>query len=206
MLPALRILVAITMLWAAAALTAQVILARGGGRREYSRRAARPASGILYNFTVAMLPSHKESAKLHPAEFAAGIVLHLGVLAALAEVLTLLCTGAAAPWFVFTRLLAALGAIAGLGLLVRRIRSPMLRKLSTPDDYIAVLATTILSGVAALPAVASGAALLSCAALVFLYMPLGKLRHAVFFFVARGDYGWRLGYRGIYPPARLRPE
>ena len=51
------------------------------------------------------------------------------------------------------------------------------------------------------PGPASGALLLGYAALIFLYLPLGKLRHAVFFFVARGDYGWRLGHRGVYPPA-----
>jgi hypothetical protein len=48
------------------------------------------------------------------------------------------------------------------------------------------------------------AAFLIYAGVLFLYFPLGKLRHAVFFFVARADYGRRLGYRGVYPPARTR--
>lgn len=203
---ALRLLVALTMVWAVAALATQVVIARGGGRRDYSRRAARPWWGVLHNFTIAMLPGHKESARFHPREFAAGIVLHIGVFAALAEVLVLLCTGTAGPWFVVLRLLAASGAIAGLGLFIRRARSPLLRKLSTPDDYVAVLATAGLLGLAAFPAFASGSLLLADAALVFLYLPLGKLRHAAFFFVARGNYGWRLGYRGVYPPARVPAE
>ena len=76
---------------------------------------------MLYNFTIAMLPGHKETARLHPAEFAAGIVLHLGVFAALAEVLALLVTGVAPAWFLVPRLFAALGAAAGLGLFVRRL-------------------------------------------------------------------------------------
>ena len=42
--------------------------------------------------------------------------------------------------------------------------------------------------------------------LLLVYLPLGKLRHAVFFFVARGDYGRRLGFRGVYPPAATRAE
>jgi hypothetical protein len=44
------------------------------------------------------------------------------------------------------------------------------------------------------------------AAAFFAYVPLGKLRHAVFFFVARGDLYARLGARGVVPhdagPAR----
>ena len=101
-------------------------------------------------------------------------------------------------------LFAALGAVAGLGLLLRRAGSPLLRKLSTPDDYLSVMATCGLLGLAAFPfpGLTSGAMLLGYAALVFLYLPLGKLRHAVFFFVARGDYGWRLGHRGVYPPVK----
>lgn len=199
----LRVLAGLTLAWAAVALAVQVVIARGGGRRDFSRRAGRPGSGVLYNFTIAMLPGHKETAKLHPAEFAAGLVLHIGVFAALAEVLALLVTGVAPAWFLVPRLLAALGAAAGLGLFVRRVRSPLLRKLSTPDDYLAVLATCGLAMLATLPfpGPASGALLLGYAALIFLYLPLGKLRHAVFFFVARGDYGWRLGHRGVYPPA-----
>ena len=34
--------------------------------------------------------------------------------------------------------------------------------------------------------------------------PAGKLRHAVFFFLARVDLGRRLGWRGVYPPAAGR--
>jgi len=199
---ALRVLVALTMAWAVVALAVQVVLARGGGRRDFSRRAGHPGAAVLYNFTIAMLPGHKETARLHPAEFAAGLVLHIGVFASLAEVLVLLVTGMTPGWFLVPRLFAALGAIAGLGLFVRRVRSPLLRKLSTPDDHLAVLATCCLTGLATLPFPdpASGALLLAFAALIFLYMPLGKLRHAVFFFVARSDYGWRLGHRGVYPP------
>ena len=200
---ALRVLAGLTLAWAAVALAAQVVIARGGGRRDFSRRAGRPGWGVLYNFTIAMLAGHKETARLHPVEFAAGILFHLGVFAALAEVTVLLVTGVAPPWFIVPRLLAASGAIAGLGLFVRRVRSPLLRKLSTPDDYLAVLATCGLLGLATFlfPGPASGAPLLGYAALIFLYIPLGKLRHAVFFFAARGDYGRRLGHRGVYPPA-----
>ena len=202
----LRILAALTLLWAAAALCAQVLLVYRGGRRDYSLRAGSPARGLIHNFTSAMLPGHKESVRLHPAEFAAGIALHLGVFAALAEVLVLLANGAVPERFGGLRVIAAVGLPAGIALLVRRVRSPLLRRLSAPDDYVAVLATVGLLGFATLPFPGpnSPAWLLGYAVPFFLYLPLGKLRHAVFFFVARAELGRRLGYRGVYPPASAR--
>lgn len=195
------------MAWAAAALAIQVLMHRGAGRREFSRPAGRPLAGLLYNFTVAMLPGHKETARLHPAEFGAGVVLHLGVFAALAEVLLLLAAAEPAPAVqLVLRSLAGLGALAALLLVVRRALLPVLRALSTPDDYVAVLATCGWLVLAAFPALGSGAALPAYTALLLGYLPLGKLRHAVFFFVARADYGWRLGHRGVYPPARTQAE
>jgi len=92
--------------------------------------------------------------------------------------------------------------------LVRRTLSTDLRAMSAPDDYVAI---TVTCGLLALAALMGGdrdhqLTLLIYAGLFFVYFPLGKLRHAVFFFVARGNYGRRLGYRGVYPPPRTRVE
>ncbi len=203
----LRILLLLTMVWAALALAAQVVIARGGGRRDFSRPAARPIAGLFYNFTTAMLPGHKETAHLHPAEFAAGVVLHVGIFAALFEILSFLIpVNVGVVLFAGLRVLAGLGALTAMILIVRRVRSPLMCALSTPDDYLAALVTCGLLVLAAFPGLGSGAVLPGYAVLLFAYLPLGKLRHAVFFFVARADYGWRLGYRGVYPPARVETE
>ncbi len=78
--------------------------------------------------------------------------------------------------------------------------------MSAPDDYIAILATCGLLALASGYPIdaASDVVTLIYAVLLFAYLPLGKLRHAVFFFVARGDYGRRLGRRGVYPSATAR--
>ena len=199
---ALHVCLLVAVTWAIVGLAAQVLIARGGGRREFSRPAGRGVSGVLYNFTVAMLPGHKESTRLHPAEFVAGILLHLGVLGALVMV-GVLAAGATSAVLVWLRMLAGLGAAAAIALLLRRLCSPLMRALSTPDDYLAVLATC---GLLVLAALAAGNVLLAYTALFLVYLPLGKLRHAVFFFVARADYGRRLGYRGVYPPARVEAD
>jgi hypothetical protein len=97
---------------------------------------------------------------------------------------------------------------AGAALLLHRFRSKLLRAISVPDDYLAIAATCGLLTTARAFALLSRhpAPLLVCTSLLPIYMLLGKLRHAVFFAVARADYGWRLGYRSVYPPAPVPSE
>ncbi len=202
----LRYLTAGSAIWAAAALAGQVWSARSGRRPDLSRPAGSPAKGVWYNFTTAMLPWHKETARLHMVEFGAGVILHVGVLLTLVGVLVLLV----APG-VGGRVLAWLGPVsllslaAGIGLLVRRMTSSQMRAISAPDDYLAIVVTCglLIFETAFAFSWTSAGPLLAYTSLLLVYLPLGKLRHAVFFFLARADYGRRLGRRGVYPPAPL---
>lgn len=205
----LRVLTTISIAWAAVALIVQVLAARAGGHPEYSRPAGSPLRGVWYNFTTGMLPWNKETARLHAGEFALGVVLHVGVLLSLAGIIGLLLAPVAGTWLLTTLWpINLLSLAAGIGLLVRRIRSKLLRSISVPDDYLAIAATcgVLVFTVAFAFRPQSPAPLLAYATLLFIYFPLGKLRHAVFFFVARADFGRRLGYRGVYPPARASTE
>jgi hypothetical protein len=84
---------------------------------------------------------------------------------------------------------------------MRRIISLNLRFMSSPDDYVSILLSLafMLSAIAQESGLVNAEVFLIVAAIVFFYLPLGKLKHALFFFVARADYGARLGYRGTYP-------
>lgn len=207
MLVPVKIFVALSVLWAVIALGYQVFAAWGGGREDYSKRAGSSARGIAYSFTFAMAPRHKESVSRHPGAFAVGAVLHIGVILSLLGVVLLLVWPTVGHAVLsLGRPLIALSLAAGLYLLIRRTLSRDLRAMSAPDDYIAILATC---GLLALSFVYRGDAgsetvYLIYAGLLFAYLPLGKLRHAVFFFVARGDHGRRLGRRGVYPSATAR--
>lgn len=151
MLTIARIIAAAGFLWAAVALAVQLVLAWGGGRRDYGVRAGSPARGVVYNFTAAMSPAHKETVRLHPAKFMVGVLMHVGTLTALAKVLYVLARPAAPPVFP-----AAAGVVWGVALAAslylfgRRVLAPNLRKMSCLDDYLAVLATAGLIIVAAL--------------------------------------------------------
>ena len=205
----IKIFVALSLVWAVIALTVQVLTAWGGGRRDYSKPAGSPARGLLYGFTGAMLPAHKETVRLHPAKFAVGLVLHVGVIVTLSGAVLLLIApviGGRLLAVVWPLLLVSL--IAGLYLFVHRLRSPVLRTLSVPDDYLATLATCGWLALACVAAVGERGllAFLVYTGVLLVYLPLGKLRHAVFFFVARGEYARRLGHRGVYPPSAASTE
>ena len=40
------------------------------------------------------------------------------------------------------------------------------------------------------------------ASLLMLYLPVGKLRHTIYFFAARYHLGYFFGYRGTWPPVK----
>ena len=203
MLTAVKFFVAISILWAVVALLAQVLIARGGGRKDYSRRTGSPFRAVIYNFTVAMTPAHKETVSRHPVKFTLGVVMHAGVFIALAGAVLLLVWPAAGREIMsLVRPLTAIAFLAGMYLFVRRFTDANLKAMSAPDDYLAILATCgllLLASVLRIDAENQIVYLIYTGCL-FIYMPLGKLRHAVFFFVARSNYGRRLGYRGVYPP------
>ncbi|MFH1680866.1 MAG: hypothetical protein ABIH26_09515 [Candidatus Eisenbacteria bacterium] len=207
--PIVAAMVWLCILWAAVALGAQVIVSRGSGRRDFSSRAGSPGKGVIHSFTAAMMPSRKESARRHPVKYAAGVLLHAGAIFSLASIpLILLAPESGARMLFLCRPLFVLSLIAGLVLVAGRLASRNLRAISAPEDHFAVLAVCGLLGMALGSSVGSRSQLpfLVYAALIFLYLPLGKLRHCVFFFAAKADYGYRLGYRGVYPPRKIISE
>ncbi|MBU1699927.1 MAG: hypothetical protein KJ970_08695 [Candidatus Eisenbacteria bacterium] len=205
----IAIFVEASIIWAAVLSILQIRKAHGGGRKDYSRRAGDPIQGVIYNFTAAMTPAHKESVRRHPGKFAIGLLMHFGVFLSLAAAILCLIQfelGMRVLRYLSPLFLASLAA--GLFLLVRRLATPDLRFMSYPDDYLSIILSCGWTGLAA----ASGLFLnrpipfLVYTGLLMIYLPLGKLRHAIFFFAARWDYGRRLGYRGVYPPAPMTME
>ena len=196
------IIASASIIWAIIALIAQVIIARGRGRVDYSKRAGSVLQGIIYNFTWAMLPGHKETISHHPVKFTIGVLMHVGIFITIAKVLVLLINPRIPPSGSFAiGFFLGLASVCALYLFLRRVFSRDLHSMSSPDDYISILMTfgfMVMGIVHDLSLVSSGAFLIY-AAVLFFYLPIGKLKHALFFFIARADYGARLGYRGTYP-------
>ncbi|HEX7554211.1 MAG TPA: hypothetical protein VF378_11710, partial [Geothrix sp.] len=96
--------------------------------------------------------------------------------------------------------LLGLGVLAGLGLLLKRLLLPELRGLSHPDDFVSNGLATVF---VALALAGPTKAWLLSATLLLVYVPLGKLRHCLFFFVARRHLGAFFGRRGVFPTEGL---
>jgi nitrate reductase gamma subunit len=96
--------------------------------------------------------------------------------------------------------------ICGIGILVKRINKHELRSLSNPDDYISNILVTVFQLVSALtliePVYLPLYFIITSALL--LYFPLGKLKHAVYFFAARYHLGVFYGWRNVWPPKPIK--
>ena len=183
-------------------LLAQYASARGRGRKDYSAKAGSPINGIIYNFTWALMPAHKETIRLHPVKFAVGVLMHIGIFLAIAKALLLLVVPSLSPCCpIAFGLILGIAALCGLYLFLRRVFSVELRLMSSPDDYISILLTLVflLMAMGHESGLMDSDGFLIYASILFFYLPLGKLKHALFFFIARADFGARLGYRGTYP-------
>jgi len=158
--------------------------------------------GITYAFTKGMLPWAKESTRIHMIAYLRGIGFHVGIFTAIGAVIISPLWGYLPPLFLLILswvliLCAFLGAAGG----IMRIAERNLRGLSLPDDHFAVWLTTLFI-------TATGLAVLSeafvipmyvIAALTFVYVPLGKIRHCLYFFFSRLFFGKFFGRRAVFP-------
>ena len=95
----------------------------------------------------------------------------------------------------------AAGLLCGLGLLIKRIALSYMRFISCPDDYLSNLLVNLLLSAALLTTyspVMQPVFFWSAIALS-LYIPLGKIRHCMFFFYTRILFGAFFGRRGVLP-------
>jgi nitrate reductase gamma subunit len=96
--------------------------------------------------------------------------------------------------------------ISGLAILVKRISKHELRSLSNPDDYISNILVTAFQLVSTLALIipAYAPVYFIVASMLLLYFPLGKLKHAVYFFAARYHLGFFYGWRNVWPPKPIK--
>jgi len=194
---------ALTLAAAAASLGALILMVFrtfSFGHREYlSAPRGYGGRGLVYAFGRGMLD--KESVSRHRPTMAGGALYHVAIFAGLAYVLWMaLPLRISPPLWAFRPLLLA-GAIVGLSLFIKRTAKSHLRRLSCPDDFFANLFVDGFLSMALLhtfiPALEP--VLLGFSVLLFVYIPLGKIRHCFFFFYTRIVFGLHFGRRGALP-------
>jgi hypothetical protein len=167
----------------------------------------RASRGMAYALGRGLLPWEKESARIHLPSYLGGVAYHLGIFAGFG-ILGALALKTHLPRLVWSafRLVAGAGLAAGLGLLAKRALKKSARAISCPDDFGAnIFVDIFLAGALAAsfrPAVVPF--FFGYSIFLLLYIPLGKIRHCVFFFLSRISFGRFFGRRGALPP--LKPE
>lgn len=165
----------------------------------------RPSIASVYSLTLGMSPLKKETAHKHWPTYIAGIGFHMGLFLSLAWLLLLFFDLQIpyGPRFL-SSILIAIGAMLGLGILIKRIVMPKMRLISTPDDYFSNLIVTVFMLLTSITLLRpeTQSLLMLWAGVLILYIPVGKLRHAVFFIPTRILLGRYFGQRGLWPKAR----
>jgi nitrate reductase gamma subunit len=167
-----------------------------------------PQHGITYAFTLGMMPWAKESTRIHMIAYLRGIGFHIGIFAALSMLII-------SPFWGFFpntfRILMAcilfMGALLGAAGGVMRIFERNLRGLSLPDDHFAIWLTTLFITVTAFGILneAMRIPMYIVATITFVYVPLGKIRHCLYFFFSRTFFGKFFGRRAVFPhPESIR--
>jgi len=181
-------------------------LLRLGKPIDYSTPSGSVSNAIKYSFTGAMNPLKKESAFLHLPTYVSGIIYHLGTFLSLFLFFPLLLGMQFNTLFsiiVSFFLLASFGC--GLGLFIKRLTKKGLRDLSSPDDYISNAFVTLfqLMTIFVLYKPSFIPAYFILAGLLWIYIPVGKLKHVIYFFAARVHLGYFYGWRGVWPPKKF---
>lgn len=174
-----------------------------GRRPLYAKSQGEGKKGIFYAFVKGMMPWEKESARRHIFSYLAGIFYHGGIFVVFFYLFSLFISlELRMPVIFLFRILIGLGFICGIGIFIKRIIHIPLRKISCPDDFAANLIVDMFLALALLstfyPLLKLYFYLLSI--VLFLYIPLGKIRHCVFFFYVRILFGLFYGKRGVLPP------
>jgi len=167
--------------------------------------------GVLYAFTLGMLPWKKESARLHPLVYLRGIGFHMGIFAGML-VLILSIFNVTSPTILSLLLsvLMWLGIVSGVAAIVSRAADPMLKGISNADDYVspALISLFMLTGALWAMGLFGTFYFYIATSILCLYLPWSKVRHCVYFFFSRGKIGAMQGHRGllITPGSQLKKE
>jgi nitrate reductase gamma subunit len=183
-------------------------------RRERTFAAGREAAGVGYSLLNIAMPGAMESTRRRPFFYAQFVVFHLGVAFAIAGTLIIpYAPGLFASRPVVLVFQAIVGAAFAVGLVrfARRLSNPVLRSVSTPDDYfsLALLIVWFAAAVLAMPNRPERGegpliAYFGLTAFFLVYVPFSKICHYLYYPFTRTYLGRTLGHRGAMPPAAGR--
>ena len=180
-------------------------------RKDRTLAAGSEVAGAGYSLMNIAMPGAMESTRKRPGFYIQFVIFHAGVAAAIAGTFII----PYAPGFFEARAAvllfqAVIAAAFGVGLLrlVRRLRDPVLREVSSPDDYfsLVLLMVWFAAGVLAVPNRPERGEwplilYFGLTALFLVYVPFSKICHYLYYPFTRFYLGRSLGHRGALPPS-----
>ncbi|MFB0564558.1 MAG: hypothetical protein ACETWK_02630 [Candidatus Aminicenantaceae bacterium] len=163
----------------------------------------------MYAFGKGLMPWEKESARKHLPTYLAGVLYHASFFSALFYLFSLIIPFQLTVLVIsLFRFLTIIGLLCGLGLLLKRTVHRYLRKISCPDDFASNLIVDVFLAFALANTFFSSIKpfFYLTAILLFIYIPLGKIRHCFFFFYVRILFGVFYGRRGVLPRDNIKSE
>lgn len=167
--------------------------------------------GAYYSLANVLMPWAMESTRRGFPFYLTFVLFHLGVVAGIAlAFLSTVARGFLQHPVVSTTILALLFAAAAIGLyrIGRRLLRPVMRLISTPDDYFSIFMLTAwfaLGGLTELTIIGTltGEGLIVAYLLLtsffLLYVPFSKISHYLYYPFTRYWLGRTMGHRGTFP-------
>jgi len=168
----------------------------------------------LYSLFNVMMPWGMESTRTNFGFYLTFVIFHLGVVAGISlAFVSSLYRPVLEIRLVSYAVMGILGAAFLIGLMrvVRRLTSPVMRLISSPDDIFCVILLTgwFLSGTLAQAHIAGllaskwiMVAFLAATSFFLIYVPFSKISHYLYYPFTRYWIGRTLGHRGSMPPAK----
>ena len=170
----------------------------------------------MYSMMNVAMPWAMESTRKNLLFYLSFVVFHLGVTAGItfAFVSSLYRPVFEIPVVAYV-FMAMIGAalLVSLIRIIRRVGRPVMRLISTPDDYFALFTLTVwfalgVPAVASIVGVVTGevylVAYLFATSFFLIYVPFSKISHYIYYPFTRYYIGKTLGHRGSMPAARTQ--
>jgi len=164
------------------------------------------AKAVRYSYALLATPWRMESQRRHWVRYLEFALLHLCIATAIGVAFALpwVHQSLAAPGAILGLQAAfGLGAVLGLSRLGRRIVDPVVRAVSSPDDYACILLVTLWASSGVFAARQQSEAWLfayyALATFLLCYVPFSKMSHYLYWFFVRYYVGKHFGHRGVFP-------
>jgi nitrate reductase gamma subunit len=182
-------------------------------RKERTFAAGSESRGVGLSLLNVAMPWAMESTRKRPGFYAQFVVFHLGVVMAIAATFIIPYAPGLfkipAVSFAFRGALAA-AFLVGLLRLVRRLTNPVLRLVSSADDYLSLILMILFfgAGVLAVPNAYEKAEwplilFFGLTAFFLIYVPFSKICHYLYYPFTRFYLGRSMGHRGAAPGKKV---